>query len=56
VLEHGANPGLISHWTKRGLLDIAAAVLAEKKAKGAKAEESLNWRTRCSTSWRWSWA
>ena len=24
VLEHGANPGLISHWTKKGLLDIAA--------------------------------
>ena len=37
VLEHGANPGLISHWTKRGLLDIAAAVVAEKKGKGARA-------------------
>ena len=37
VLEHGANPGLISHWTKRGLLDIAAAVVAEKKVKGAQA-------------------
>ena len=22
VLEHGANPGLISHWTKQGLIDI----------------------------------
>ncbi len=39
VLEHGANPGLISHWTKRGLLDIAKAVLAEKKVKGRKAEK-----------------
>ena len=39
VLEHGANPGLISHWTKRGLLDIAARALAEKKFKGARAEE-----------------
>ena len=39
VLEHGANPGLISHWTKRGLLDIAAAVVAEKKVKGAQAEK-----------------
>ena len=37
VLEHGANPGLISHWTKRGLLDIAAAVVAEKKVKGRSA-------------------
>lgn len=39
VLEHGANPGLISHWTKRGLLDIAARALAEKRFKGARAEE-----------------
>lgn len=39
VVEHGANPGLISHWTKRGLLDIAARALADKKFKGAKAEE-----------------
>ncbi len=38
VLEHGANPGLISHWTKRGLLDIADRLLAEKKVKGRKAE------------------
>ena len=39
VLEHGANPGLISHWTKRGLLDIARAAVAEKKVKGAQAEK-----------------
>lgn len=39
VLEHGANPGLISHWTKRGLVDIATKALAEKKVKGRKAEE-----------------
>lgn len=39
VIEHGANPGLISHWTKRGLLDIAARALVERKFKGAKAEE-----------------
>jgi homospermidine synthase len=39
VLEHGANPGLISHWTKRGLVDIAKKLLAEKKAKGAAAEK-----------------
>ena len=38
VLEHGANPGLISHFTKQGLLDIAARLLAEKKVKGQKAE------------------
>lgn len=30
ILEHGANPGLVSHFTKRGLLDIAKKVIAEK--------------------------
>lgn len=27
VLEHGANPGLVSHFTKRGLLDIGTMLL-----------------------------
>ena len=39
VLEHGANPGLISHFTKQGLLDIAAKVLEDKKVTGQDAEE-----------------
>ena len=39
VLEHGANPGLISHWTKQGLLDIANRLLADKRVLGAEAEE-----------------
>lgn len=38
VLEHGANPGLISHWTKQGLVDIAERLLAERKAKPRDAE------------------
>lgn len=38
VIEHGANPGLISHFTKQGLLDIAEAAVAEKKFKGKKLE------------------
>ncbi|MCX7416083.1 MAG: saccharopine dehydrogenase NADP-binding domain-containing protein [Planctomycetia bacterium] len=38
VLEHGANPGLISHFTKQALLDIAAKCLAEKKFVGQQAE------------------
>jgi homospermidine synthase len=38
VLEHGANPGLISHFTKQGLLDIARKALADKKFAGALAE------------------
>jgi homospermidine synthase len=39
VLEHGANPGLISHWTKQGLIDIAERLLDDKKVEGADAEE-----------------
>ena len=38
VIEHGANPGLISHFTKQALLDIAAQSLSEKKVVGAQAE------------------
>lgn len=39
VLEHGANPGLISHWTKQGLLDIAAKLLDDKKVSGPDTDE-----------------
>jgi len=39
VLEHGANPGLISHFTKQGLLDIARRLVRDKKVEGRAAEE-----------------
>jgi len=39
VLEHGANPGLISHFTKQALLDIAARCLADRKFDAARAEK-----------------
>ena len=39
VIEHGANPGLISHFTKQGLIDIGERLIADKKVKGKKAEE-----------------
>ena len=39
VIEHGANPGLISHWTKQGLIDIAQRVLDDKKARDGDADE-----------------
>ena len=29
VVEHGANPGLVSHYVKRGLVEIAERVLAD---------------------------
>ncbi|HWW87716.1 MAG TPA: saccharopine dehydrogenase NADP-binding domain-containing protein [Vicinamibacterales bacterium] len=38
VIEHGANPGLISHFTKQALLDIAERVLAEQKVEPQRAE------------------
>jgi homospermidine synthase len=39
VLEHGANPGLISHFVKQGLLDIGKRLIATKKAAGPRARE-----------------
>jgi homospermidine synthase len=39
VLEHGANPGLISHWTKQALLDIGQRLLADGRATPAEAEK-----------------
>jgi homospermidine synthase len=39
IVEHGANPGLISHFTKQGLLDIAARCLDERLVSGARAEQ-----------------
>ena len=39
VIEHGANPGLISHFAKKGLIDIATSLLADRKVKGARAEK-----------------
>lgn len=37
VLEHGANPGLISHFTKHGLIEIANRAISEKKVKAREA-------------------
>ncbi|GBL37432.1 homospermidine synthase [Anaerolineaceae bacterium] len=45
VVEHGANPGLVSHWTKVALLDMAAALLSQRrpkeKARAAAIERAL---------------
>src|SRR5262245_27616703 len=30
IMDHGANPGLVSHFTKRALLEIAAGMLEER--------------------------
>jgi homospermidine synthase len=39
VIEHGANPGLISHFTKQGLLDIGNRAIKDGKVKGKAADE-----------------
>ena len=39
VIEHGANPGLISHFARQGLIDIGRSLLADQKLGGRKAEE-----------------
>ena len=33
VVDHGANPGLISHFAKQGLVDIARRMIADKIVK-----------------------
>jgi homospermidine synthase len=33
VIEHGANPGLISHFVKQGLIDIGQSLIADQKLK-----------------------
>ena len=40
VIEHGANPGLISHFVKQGLIDIAQSLVADQKV-GKRAAEKL---------------
>ncbi|MBM4005077.1 MAG: homospermidine synthase [Planctomycetes bacterium] len=39
VVEHGANPGLISHFTKQALLDIAARMDQDGLLHGTQGEE-----------------
>jgi homospermidine synthase len=38
IVEHGANPGLVSHLTKKALFDIATRAIKEGKAQAGVAE------------------
>ncbi|MFH1826764.1 MAG: saccharopine dehydrogenase C-terminal domain-containing protein [bacterium] len=38
IVDHGANPGLVSHFTKKALLDIANKIIAEKPQDGRVAD------------------
>jgi homospermidine synthase len=42
VIDHGANPGLISHFVKQALLDIAARTCADKKVSPQDEEEIVH--------------
>ena len=39
ILDHGANPGLISHFIKKGLIDIADKIIEDKKFSEKKLQE-----------------
>jgi len=39
VVDHGANPGLISHFTKKALVDIAEKMIKDKKVSEKDTEE-----------------
>ena len=38
VIDHGANPGLISHFVKQALIDISDRLIADHKVNGEEAE------------------
>lgn len=42
VIDHGANPGLISHFVKQALLDIAARTCADRKVSPQDEEEIVH--------------
>jgi homospermidine synthase len=41
VVDHGANPGLISHFAKKGLVDIANKMIEDKIARNPRRIETL---------------
>lgn len=46
VIEHGANPGLISHFTKKALLDISEKLIYDKKVSGESLEKIVHYRNK----------
>ncbi|MBI5399747.1 homospermidine synthase [Candidatus Saganbacteria bacterium] len=38
IVDHGANPGLVSHFTKKALIDITKKILKEKQSDRRQAE------------------
>jgi homospermidine synthase len=46
IVDHGANPGLISHFTKQGILDIADRIIDERLVSGRELEELRHYKQR----------
>jgi len=46
VVDHGANPGLISHFTKKALIDIAEKLIKDKKVSKSVAEEIVKYKNK----------
>jgi len=44
IIEHGANPGLISHFTKQGLLDISERAIVDKSYSKKDLERIMHYR------------
>jgi homospermidine synthase len=44
ILDHGANPGLISHFIKKGLIDIADKIVKDKKFSDTRTRELLKYK------------
>ena len=45
VIEHGANPGLISHFIKKALIDISEKLINDKKIFGEALERVMQYRS-----------
>ncbi len=45
VIEHGANPGLISHFIKKALIDISEKLVDDKKISGEALEKIIQYRS-----------
>jgi homospermidine synthase len=43
VVEHGANPGLISHFMRQGLVDIAQRLIADGRVDDGDADQLRQW-------------
>ena len=46
VVDHGANPGLISHFTKKALVDIAEKLIKDKKVSPKDAAEITGYKNK----------